>query len=182
MPLLVKEIMTSPVYTIDQNKSAADAGKLLGKIRRGFLVVTSKRKPVGVLSDSDLIKHVIAKGGKPSKIKIKTIMTQRFVSIEPDADVLTAVRKMKRGNVHRLPVIDSGKLVGIISLTDVARTSPEMLDVLEMRLKMKEEPHETRVEHTSGMCDSCDNFSIDLRIIGDRWLCETCREEVEAEQ
>ena len=182
MAVLVKEIMSKPVYTIDQNKSAAAAGKLLRKIRRGFLVVTLKHKPVGVLSDSDLIKRVVAANKKPSQIKIRDIMTTRFVTIDSNADVMEAVRKMRKGKVHRLPVVENSKVMGIISLTDVAKTSPEMLEVLSMRAEMKEEPLETQEEHTSGMCDNCDNFSVDLKSVGGRWLCETCREESEEEK
>ncbi len=180
--MLVKEIMTQPVYTIDQNKTAKDAGILLRKIRRGFLVVTSKNRPVGVLSDSDLIKRIIAANKQPSKVKIKDVMSRHFVSTTPDVDILTAVRKMKKGNVHRLPVIANGKIVGIISLSDIAKTSPEMVNLLEMRLQMKEEPTETMTEHTSGICDNCDNFSDDLRPVGGSWLCDSCREEAEAEK
>ena len=179
--MFVKDIMTHPVHTIDQNKTAKDAGIMLKKIRRGFLIVTAKRKPVGVLSDSDLIRLVLAANKKPSQIKIKDIMTTRFVSTTSDEDVLNAVRKMRKGNVHRLPVIDNGKIVGVLSLSDVAKTSPELVNVLEMRLEMKAEPY-AEAEHTSGLCDNCDNFSADLRKVGDRWLDETCREEAEAEQ
>src|SRR3989442_7184804 len=152
VPMLVKDIMTSPVYTIDQNQTAQDAGVLLKKIRRGFLVVTSEGKPVGVLSDSDLIR-LIAENKQPNQVKVKDMMTPHFVSITSDEDVLSAVRKMRAGNVHRLPVIENGKLAGVISLTDVAKTSPEMLNLLEMRLEMKEEPRKAEAEHTSGICD-----------------------------
>lgn len=182
MPMLVKEIMAQPVYTIDQNKTTKDAGILLRKIRRGFLVVTSKNKPVGVLSDSDLIKHIIAANKQPSRVKIKDIMSRHFVSTTPNTTCLAAINKMKKGNVHRLPVIENGRIVGIISMTDIAKTSPEMLNLLETRLEMKEEPLQPRAEHTSGICDNCDNFSNDLRESGGNWLCETCREEAEAEK
>ena len=182
MPIFVKDIMNKPVYTIDQKKSAKDAAVLIKRIRRGFLIVTNKRKPVGVLSDSDLIKQIIAANKRPSKIKIKDIMTKRFVSVTPDVDILDAVRKMREGKVHRLPVITNGKVVGVLSLTDIAKTSPELINLLETRLEMKEEPYETQTEHTAGMCDNCDNFSDDLQKVGDRWLDEDCREELEAER
>lgn len=182
MPMLVREIMVQPVYTIDQNKSAKDAGILLRKIRRGFLVITYKKKVVGVLSDSDLIKHIVAANKQPARVKVKDIMSRHFVSTTPDVDVLSAVRKMKKGGVHRLPVIDNGKIVGIISLSDVAHASPEIVDLLETRLEMKEEPSPTKAEHTSGVCDNCDNFSVDLQQVGGNWLCETCREEAAEEK
>lgn len=179
MPVLVKEIMAKPVYTIDIDKTAQDAGKLMRKIRRGFLVVVKDKHPIGVVSDSDIIEQVIKKNIKASQLKIKTFMTEPVVFAEPDEDILTAVRKMKKNNIHRLPVIDNGKVVGVVSLTDIAHTSPEMLDLLEYRLKMKEMPFEIKEERTSGICDSCDQYSENLKNVSDQWLCEDCREEVE---
>lgn len=182
MTIYVKDIMSKPVYKIDENKSVKDAAEVIKRTRRGFLVVVKGNKPVGVLSDSDIIRKTVAANKLPSKMKVKDVMTRYFVSISSDEDMLNAVRKMKKGNVHRLPVIDDGKLVGVLSLTDVARTSPEMLDLLEHRLKMKEEPYEVKDEHTSGICDSCDNYSDDLKRVGDQWLCEDCSGDMQREE
>lgn len=181
MPIFVKDIMSKPVHKIEENKSVKDAAKKIRESRRGFLVVVKGSKPVGVLSDSDMIGRIVAEDRKPSKTKVKDVMTKYFVSISSDVDILTAVRKMKKGNVHRLPVIDGGKIVGVISLTDIARTSPEMLDLLEYRLKMKETQYETKEAHTSGMCDSCDDYVEDVRRVDDKWLCEDCRDDLRSE-
>jgi len=182
MSIYVKDIMSKPVHKIEANKSVKDAAALIKRIRRGFLVVVKGNKPVGVLSDSDIIGRVVATDKPSSKVKVKDVMTRHFVSIGSDEEILTAVRKMKRGNVHRLPVIDHNKIVGVLSLTDIARTSPEMLDLLEYRLKMKEEPYETKDEHTSGLCDSCDNYYTDVKLVGHKLLCEDCREDLQSEE
>lgn len=181
MAILVKEIMAKPVYAIDIDKTALDAGKFMRKIRRGFLVVVKNKKAVGVISDSDLITEVVTKNLKADKVPIKQFMTEPVISVRPEEDILSAVRKMKRSNIHRLPVIDKGKVIGVISLTDIAKTSPEMLDLLEYRLKMKEMPFEIKEEATSGICDNCDNYSVDLRKVDEQWLCEDCREELNSE-
>lgn len=181
MTVLVKDIMSKPAYSIDINKTAEDAAKLMRKIRRGFLVVVEKGKPVGVISDSDLIEKVIAKNAMPKKVKIKNLMSRPIITVSPDEDILTATRKMKTSNIHRLPVVTNGRLVGVISMTDIARTSPELLDLLEYRLKMKEKPFIIKEERTSGICDSCDDYSENLKRVDDQWLCEDCREELKAE-
>ena len=181
MPILVKEIMAKPVYTIDVGKSALDAGKLMRKKRRGFLVVVKNKRPIGVISDSDLITEVVTKNLKADKVNIKQFMREPVISVSSNEDILSAVRKMKKSNIHRLPVIDKGKIAGVISLTDIAKTSPEMLDLLEYRLKMKEMPFEIKEETTSGVCDNCDNYSSYLEKVNNQWLCETCREELNSE-
>lgn len=179
MAVMVKEIMSKPVYSIDINKTAKDAGRLMKRVRRGFLIVVKNKNPVGVISDSDIIDKVVSSNVKAEQLKVKELMTEPVVFVEPNEDILSAVRKMKKSNIHRLPVVDGGKLVGVISLTDIARTSPEMLDLLEYRLKMKETPFQIKEERTSGICDSCDQYSEDLKRVEDQWMCEDCREEVE---
>lgn len=180
MTILVKDVMSTPVLTIDAKKTARDAGKLMRKHRKGFLVVTDGNKPAGVISESDLIEEIICKNTKADKVKLKNLMHGPIIAVDPDDDILTASRKMKENNIHRLPVVITGRVTGVISLTDIARTSPEMLDLLEYRLKMKERPFEIKEKTTLGICDSCDNYSEDLQNINGEWLCEICREEREA--
>ncbi len=180
MVVLVKDVMSSPVLTIDIKKTALDAGKMMRKNRKGFLVVTEKNRPVGVISDSDLIENVIIAGKRADKVKLDSMMREPIVAVEPEDDILEASRKMKGNNIHRLPVVSDGKLTGVISLTDIARTSPEMLNLLEYRLKMKEKPIEITEKIALGICDSCDNFTEDLQTVNDQWLCEDCREELES--
>ncbi len=177
--VLVKDVMSTPVLTVDIKKTARDAGKLMRKHRKGFLVVTEKNKPAGVISESDLIEEIVCKSAKADKIKLENFMHEPIIAVDPDDELLTASRKMKENNIHRLPVVAEGRVVGVVSLTDIARTSPEMLDLLEYRLKMKERPFEIKEKTTLGICDSCDNYSEDLQNINEEWLCEICREERE---
>jgi predicted transcriptional regulator len=145
--------------------------------RRGFVIVTGEGGvPVGVIADSDLIKHVVVCDKRASQVKISDIMSRRLIVVSPDDDILVATRKMKRNNIHRLPVIQGKRVVGVISMTDIARTSPEMYDLLEYRLKMKEEPPTIREEFTAGICDRCLNYYPRLKKVNDEWLCEGCRE------
>ncbi|MDI6798450.1 MAG: CBS domain-containing protein [Candidatus Aenigmarchaeota archaeon] len=181
MVVLVKDIMTRSVVTVDENRTVKYAGELMKKTRKGTLIVTRKNRPVGIVTDSDMIRKVISKNAKPSELRVKMIMSKPLVTIKPSDDIVEATRKMKRSNIKRLPVVEGGKIVGIISLTDIARTSPEMLDLLEYRLKMREAPFEIKEKVTSGVCDSCGNYSQDLQNVRDQWLCESCRDELEAE-
>lgn len=179
MAVLVKDVMSSPVLSIDVKKTARDAGRIMRKHRKGFLVVTENGKPAGVISESDLIEEIVCKGVNASKIKLEKLMHKPIIAVDSEDDILTASRKMKENNIHRLPIVSNGRLAGVVSLTDIARTSPEMLDMLEYRLKMKERPFEIKEKTTLGICDSCDNYSEDLRLIEDQWFCEDCREERE---
>ncbi len=179
MVILVKDVMSTPVITIDIRKTARDAGRLMRKHRKGFLIVTEKNKPAGVISESDLIEEIVCKNVKADKIELENLIHEPIVAVDPDDDLLAASRKMKENNIHRLPVVTDGHVIGVVSLTDIAKTSPEMLDLLEYRLRMKEKPTEIKEKIALGICESCDNYSEYLQNIENEWLCEDCREERE---
>jgi len=182
MPILVKEVMSKPAITVDANKTAKVAGELMRKTRKGFLVVVQKGNPVGTLSDSDLIGRVVAKAKDASKLKVRDLMSRPMISVAPAEDVMEAVKKMRKSNIHRLPVVDKGKVLGVISLTDIARSSPDMAYILEYRREMKKRPFDIGGQTTSGVCESCGNFSERLEETTDgEWTCETCRDEKENE-
>jgi CBS domain-containing protein len=179
MVILVKDVMSKPVLSIDLNKSAKNAGEILRRVRIGSLIVTKNGKPIGIVTDTDLIKKVVAKNFLPAKIKVKNIMSQPLVVISKENNILEATRKMKRSNIKRLAVVDNKKLVGIISLSDVARNSPEVIDLLEFKLQTKDMPTMIREKETSGICENCGNYSAILENINDQWICENCRGETD---
>jgi len=182
MPIFVKEVMSKPAVAVDANKTAKVAGELMRKTRKGFLVVVQKGNPVGTLSDSDLIGRVVAKAKDASKLRVRDLMSRPMISVSPAEDVMEAVKKMRKSNIHRLPVVDKGKVLGVVSLSDIARSSPDMAYILEYRQEMKKHPFEIRERVTSGICESCGNFSERLEQTADgSWVCETCRDEKENE-
>ncbi len=178
MTISVKDIMTEPLTT-DADNDLKTCGKIMAEARKDAIIIIKKDIPIGIVTDSDLIKKIIAKNIKPDTVKAKDIMSSPIATIIPNDTILDATRKMKRNNIKRLPVLEDGKLVGIISLSDIARTSPEMLDLLEYKIKMRESPTEIKEEFTSGTCDSCENHFSSLEKINGQWLCEECREETE---
>lgn len=173
--------MVSPPITIEESKTIKEAAELMSEKRKGCLIVLRNGSPVGIISDSDIIKRVVAKDALPSKILVKDVMSSPLITIEEDEDVMEAVRKMKKSNISRLPVLRKGELVGVISLKDIAKSSPEMMELLEYRIKMKEMKMNINTETASGICESCGNYSTELKYVNGKWLCESCREDMENE-
>jgi signal-transduction protein with cAMP-binding, CBS, and nucleotidyltransferase domain len=173
--------MNKKIITIDFNKNVKDAAEMMNKTRQYEVIITKKNKPIGILTDSDIIKRVVAKNLKPSSVKIKKLMRSPLVTVHTNETILIATRKMKRNSIKRLPVVEDGKPVGMLTLSDIARTCPEMIDLLEWKLKVRESEVEPKIAErsTSGICESCGIYSDDLRNANDQWVCETCREELE---
>jgi CBS domain-containing protein len=179
MPILVKELMSRKVNTIEENKSVFEASKIMAKSRRGYVIVVKKNKPIGILTDSDILEKVISKGKDAKKLKVKEIMSSPIITISPDADVSEASRIMRKNVIKRIPVVKKGKLMGIITDSDIARVAPEFINILEERLEAKKRGFEPeRIEQTtSGICEECGNYSDNLVYVNGKWLCESCREQ-----
>jgi len=178
MPLLVKDLMSKKVTTIEGNKTVFHAAKQMAKERRGYVVIVKKGKPIGILTDSDVLEKVISKGKDPKKVRVKDVMSAPLITISPDEELVEASRLMRKNLIKRIPVVKNGKLVGIITDSDIARVSPEFINIIEERLKAKEEGFEPkRIEgRISGICEECGNYSDTLYYINDRWLCENCKD------
>jgi signal-transduction protein with cAMP-binding, CBS, and nucleotidyltransferase domain len=173
----IKEIMTKPAIKINYNVSVQTAAKEMVKHRIGSIVVVKNKSPIGIITEADLNKKIVAPGKDPKKTKAVEIMSSPIVFANPDNDIEVAVKKMEKHKVKRLPVVERGKIVGVIVDTDIARAAPEMIDILNFRLKMRTEIPSIREGSTSGICEVCGGYSDHLRFINDQWVCENCREE-----
>ncbi len=174
--ILIKDIMTKPAIKIEYNKTVQQAAKEMAKHRVGSIIVIKNKNPIGIITETDLNKKVVAPAKDPRKLKIVDIMSSPVVFSHPSEDVVTAVEKMERHKVKRLPVISRGKIVGIITNTDIARASPEMIDILNFRLKMRSKEPSIKETSTSGLCEVCGGYSNNLKFTDDQWVCENCRE------
>ncbi len=182
MPVYVKELMTKKVYSITPEASVRKAAEEMAKRKVSALVVVKgarTKKPIGIITKSDIIEKIVSKNKTPSKIKVEKVMSEPVITINQNQTILDAARKLRRNNIKRLPVIDNeGNLVGIISVTDIAITSPELIDLLEKRLEMREEEMVIKEKTTVGICDECGNYSPELRFYEGEWVCPDCLDEL----
>ena len=116
----IRDIMEKNVITIENDKTAQEAAKIIGEKDISFLVVINDGIPQGVLSESDFVRKVAAEDKKSSDIKVSDIMSYKFRSVDPTTTIEDAVQKMLNKNIRRLLVIDNEKLVGVITQTDLA--------------------------------------------------------------
>ena len=116
----IRDIMEKDVITIENNKTAQDAAKIIAEKDISFLVIMNEGSPQGVLSESDFVRKVAAEDKKASEIKISEIMSYKFRSVGPTTTIEDAIQKMLNNNIRRLIIIDDEKLVGVITQTDLA--------------------------------------------------------------
>ena len=126
MPL-VKDVMTSNVLTITPDKTVMDAARLMRSENRGSIVVMDEIKPIGIVTERDLFKRVVAEGRAPKDVLVRDVMSGSLVSIGPEQPIKSAAKLMAEMEIRRLPVIKNNKLIGIITAADLARLEPHEL-------------------------------------------------------
>jgi CBS domain-containing protein len=115
----VRDIMQKNVITIQEDKSALDASKLISEKDISFLVIVKDDKPIGVITEKDFVRKIAAQDKQSSLIPLSEIMSYKFRWVEPSTEIEDAVQKMLNHNIRRLIVLEDEKLVGVITQTDL---------------------------------------------------------------
>jgi len=115
----VRDIMQKNVITIENLKKAHDAAIILKEREISFLVVVKEGKPIGIVSERDIVRKIVADNNDAQTTQLETIMSKNFKWVEPNASIESAVQKMLNNNIRRLVVLENENLVGVITQTDL---------------------------------------------------------------
>jgi CBS domain-containing protein len=183
--MLVKDVMSSPVITINENETASKAAQLMNKHNVGCIVVIGKQgKPLGVITERDLVARVLARNSQASKLIAKEVMTSPLITVDPDETLSEAARRMSHLNIRRLGVMYKGNLVGLISSKDILAITPELLEIIQEKARIEGEKATEAISETpplAGYCDQCGGWSDNLEEVEGNFLCEDCKEELKGE-
>ena len=128
----VREVMQSPVICVGPGQSVEAAAKVFERYNIGALpVCTTQGMLCGMLTDRDLVIRCLAMGKLPSATCVREIMTKQVISVSPDMDASVAAHLMGRKRVRRLPVVEHGKVRGILSLDDLAANEQNAYDAAD---------------------------------------------------
>jgi len=177
--------MSRPVITMDEDEASNKAAVSMEKNEVGAVIVTNKAgKSIGVIPERDLVIRVLAKNLKPDTAKAKEIMTTPLVTIEPEATITDAARRMNRLNIRRLGVIYKGNLLGIISSKDILGVMPELIETMleKSRIEGAARTEESEEVPLSGYCDRCNAYNESLKERNGQNICDECRIELEQEK
>src|SRR3989344_5678619 len=129
--MLVKDVMVRGVITASPNITVAEAARMMTSNHVGSLVVMEKDKVAGIITDRDVLMAVAEGRKKMDELQAKTIMSKNIISVQADSQIKDAVEKMLDNDIKKLPVIDSGKLVGILTTSDIVIAQPKILEKIE---------------------------------------------------
>ena len=131
LPLKVRDVMVREVITVDEDSSVKEAVDAMNEFQIGSLIVLERGKAKGIVTERDFLRRVIAEAKDVMNIKVREIMTTPLVVVEPSTDLDEAVKLMFQNKIKKLAVIDANKLIGIVTLTDIARVQPQMIKMLK---------------------------------------------------
>jgi CBS domain-containing protein len=117
--------------------SAKDAANIMAQNEIGSLVVTEKKKPVGIITERDLLSRVLATGKPTEATRVKAVMSKPIICGNPGMDASEAARFMVNKGIKKLPVVEGGRLIGIMTLTDLSTVQPDLAKVIEEEAKGK---------------------------------------------
>jgi len=184
--MLVKDVMSSPAITIGEHQTIHKVAQIMDKNDIGCIIVRDKDgKPVGIITERDLITRVLAKNTLPSRVRAGKVMTSPLITIESDETLQEAARKMSRLNVRRLGVVYKGNFVGIITGKDILAVTPELLEIIQERANIEKGPvaeeEAPEPRPLAGNCDHCGRWSDALKEVEGLLLCEECQTEMHGE-
>jgi CBS domain-containing protein len=116
----VRDIMTAAPVTVEPQASVTAVARIMRDENIGAVLVTDHDRLRGLVSDRDLVVRALAEGGDPEQTTVATACSEDLVTVGPDEDLDHAVQLMREHAVRRVPVVEEGRPVGIVSLGDLA--------------------------------------------------------------
>ena|SRR3712207_3425357 len=120
MARLIRDVMTKDPRTVDAGATAREAAELMRRHDVGAVLVTSGDTLAGILTDRDIVVRAVAEGRDPGAVPVSEILTGQPETVSPDDPVEEAIRDMRSRGIRRVPVVEGGRPVGILSLGDLA--------------------------------------------------------------
>jgi CBS domain-containing protein len=139
-----KEIMVSNVVTVSPDVSVKEAVDTMNRYGIGCLVVMEKKDVVGIVTERDLLKRVLAKCTDPRNISVQEIMSKPLIIGKPDMQIQEVIKLMFDRRIKKLPITEKGKLLGLVTLTDLVSFQPQLIRVV----KQLTHPHEWKKTKT----------------------------------
>jgi CBS domain-containing protein len=127
--MLVKEVMIKDVKTVRPTETIKEAAAMMNENRFGSLIVVSGTGKIeGIVTERDILTDVVAEGKDSNSVRVEDIMTKDLVIISPDKTLEEAADLMTEKKIKKLPVVEGGKLIGIVTATDLIAYEKDLIE------------------------------------------------------
>ena len=132
MSIRMRDVMVKQVITTRKDSTVEEAVKLMNEREIGCLIVTENNRPIGILTERDLLKRILVKSKDLKGMKVQDVMSMPLISVEPNVQIGDASRLMLQKNIKKMPIVKKGELVGLVTLTDILRIQPQLIKMYKI--------------------------------------------------
>jgi CBS domain-containing protein len=178
----VGDIMTRNFIHATPETDLRECAKMMVKKRVGSLIIKEGDKLKGILTEKDIVWAVVKKTkGGLKDVLAKDLMKRKVITIKPSADLIEAMEKFKKKKIRKLPVIENGKVIGLLTEKDILKIDPGLFQMIAETIKIREETEKLNrrkllAPRKQGICEECGEFEILLKD-GTQMVCEECYEK-----
>ena len=176
----VGDLMTRNFIYVSPDTNLKKCAETMVKKRVGSLIVKEQHKLKGILTEKDILWALVKKSKEDlAEISARDIAKRKVMTIKPSADIIDALKKMKKLNIRRLPVLENGKVIGMLTLNDILKIDPGLFEMIAENVKIKEQAEKLRKSENiklpkkQGTCEECGEFDLLYRE-DNQWICEGC--------
>ena len=175
----VYDCMTTKPISVSSEISLEECAKVMTLNHVGALVIKDAHESKGLITEQDIVRKVISKGINPLTKKVRDFMETKIITISRNDDIYDALIKMRDSNIRHLPVVDNGKMVGLLTLKDILKIEPQLFELLVEKFELREETRKpiNRVIPNEAICQGCGAYAEDIKKIKGSLLCERCAKE-----
>jgi CBS domain-containing protein len=134
--MIVRDVMARNIKTVKTDDTVLAAVQKMNKFDIGSVIVVSSGRPVGIITETNILRRIVEPRMDPDTVWAKDIMSAPLITIEPTMALEEAAKIMAERRIKRLPVMDGDKLVGVLSSTDIVRASPTQIGILSELLRI----------------------------------------------
>ena len=146
----------------------------------GTIIIKENHKIVGIISEQDIVRNIIAKKINPIGKSVKDYMEKKLLTITPDKDIFDALMIMRDSNIRHLPVIDGDKVLGLLTVKDILKIEPQLFELLADRIELREEEKKpiSKPKPNEGVCELCGNYTETIIEKNGSRVCDECKDDV----
>jgi len=176
----VGDIMTRNYVYASPDANLKQCAEMMIKKRVGSLIIQEKEKLFGILTEKDIVWAIVKKSVKDLQtILARDLAKRKVITIKPSLDIIEALNKMKKAKIRRLPVLENGKVIGMLTQNDIIRLDPGLFEMIAENVSIKEETEKLkkgeniRARTKVGVCEECAQQDVLYDVDGE-WVCVSC--------
>ncbi len=171
----VAEAMTTNPVVVGPELNLKEAANSMIKNHVGSLIVKEQNKLLGLITAKDFV-NAVSNEVDFNSVSVKDIMIKKIKTIEPSADIYDALIHMSKKDVRRLPVVNKKELLGLLTISDVLKLQPRLLDVLSEKIKVSGSSiFRRRSKLSEGECEVCGSYGKLFEVSTLKLMCEYCK-------